>query len=129
MPPAHRRTDIGSGHSCHFPPTLATGGSPNVFVNNKPLMRVGDAYVPHGCPVCPEPVHGRKLAAGSSTVFINGKPAGRIGDAIDCGGQAQTGSANVFIGDEGGSGSGAGGAGGTECQKSMASQSMPMVRG
>jgi hypothetical protein len=91
-------------------------------------MRVGDAYVPHGCPVCPEPTHGRKLAAGSSTVFINGKPAGRIGDAIDCGGQAQTGSSNVFIGDEGGSGQGAG-SGGTECQKNMASQSMPTVRG
>lgn len=40
MQPAHRRSDIGSGHSCHFPPTLATGGSPNIFVNNKPLMRV-----------------------------------------------------------------------------------------
>lgn len=127
MAPAHRRTDIGSGHSCHFPPTLATGGSPNVFVNNKPLMRVGDAYVPHGCPVCPEPTHGRKLAAGSSSVFINGKPAGRIGDAIDCGGQAQTGSPNVFIGDDGGSGVGEAGA--TECQKSMASQSKPLMRG
>ncbi len=128
MPPAHRRSDIGSGHSCHFPPTLATGGSPNIFVNNKPLMRVGDAYVPHGCPVCPEPSHGRRLAAGSSTVFINGKPAGRVGDAIDCGGQAQTGSSNVFIGN--GSGlSKIGDAGGTDCQKDMAARSMPMVRG
>ncbi|WP_244473469.1 PAAR domain-containing protein [Rhizobium sp. Leaf262] len=84
-------------------------------------MRVGDSYVPHRCRVCPEPVHGRKLAAGSSTVFINGKPGGRIGDAIDCGGQAQTGSPNVFIGDEGE-------AGGTECQKNMASQSKSLVR-
>lgn len=102
LPSAHRRTDIGSGHSCHFPSTLATGGSPNVFVNNKPLMRVGDAYVSHGCSVCPEPEHGRMLAAGSSTVFVNGLSAGRIGDAIDCGGQAETGSPNVFIGDDGG---------------------------
>ncbi|WP_235937931.1 PAAR domain-containing protein [Endobacterium cereale] len=62
-------------------------------------MRVGDAYVAHGCPSCPQPSHSRALAAGSSTVYINGKPAGRIGDAIDCGGTAQTGSPDVYIGD------------------------------
>lgn len=121
MPKAHRRADIGSAHACHFPPTPAIGGSPNVYVNGRPLMRVGDSYIPHGCPACPQPPHPRKLAAGSATVFINGKPAGRIGDAIDCGGQAQTGSSNVYIGDDG--------AGPTTCQKSMASQSTPTVRG
>lgn len=77
---------------------LAAGGSLDVFVNERPLMRVGDAYVPHGCPSCPEPSHSRSLAAGSATVFINGKAAGRVGDAIDCGGNAQTGSSNVYIG-------------------------------
>jgi uncharacterized Zn-binding protein involved in type VI secretion len=101
LPPAHRRGDIGSGHACHFPPSAATGGSPNVFVNGKPLMRVGDSYQAHGCSSCPEPSHGRALAKGSSTVFINGQPAGRIGDAIDCGGKAAQGSPNVFIGDAG----------------------------
>lgn len=121
MPKAHRRADIGSAHSCHFPPTLATGGSPDVCVNGRPLMRVGDAYLPHACPTCPQPPHPRTLAAGSATVFINGRPAGRIGDAIDCGGQAQTGSSNVIIGDDGGRP--------TACQKTMAAQSMPTVRG
>ena len=101
MPPAHRKGDIGSGHGCHFPPSAATGGSPNVFVNGKPLMRVGDSYDPHGCPVCPEAPHGRKVVQGSRSVFVNGLPAARIGDAIDCGGEAQTGSPNVFIGDKG----------------------------
>ena len=133
MPEAHRRTDIGSGHGCHFPPSSATGGSPDVFVNGKPLMRVGDSYQPHGCGVCPAGSHGRALAQGSATVFVNGRPAGRIGDAIDCGGQAQTGSADVFIGDSGGSGSGGSsskkGAGKKQCLKSMASQSMPFVKG
>lgn len=99
MPNAHRQDDIGSGHSCHFPPTPATGGSPNIFVNNKPLMRVGDHYEPHGCSTCPEPSHGRSLGIGSGSVFVNGRPAGRVGDAIDCGGNAETGSNNVFIGD------------------------------
>lgn len=98
MPPAHRLGDIGSGHACHFPPTPATGGSPNVFVDGKPLMRVGDPYIPHGCGPCPAPPHGRALAAGSGTVFTNGKPTGRIGDAIDCGGTAATGSGDVIIG-------------------------------
>ncbi|MBP1852522.1 PAAR domain-containing protein [Rhizobium halophytocola] len=74
--------------------------------------------------------HPRALAAGSATVFINGKAAGRIGDAVDCGGSAETGSSNVYIGDDGG---GAGGAGastsGTPCQKSMAASSTPGVRG
>lgn len=128
MPQAHRRADIGSGHSCHFPPSPATGGSPNVFVNDRPLMRVGDAYVPHGCPTCPKPEHPRHLAAGSATVFINGKPAGRIGDAIDCGGQAQTGSSNVFIGDQEAEMTSLE-AGGTSCQRTMAARSMPTVRG
>lgn len=125
MPQAHRRADIGSAHACHFPPTPATGGSPDVFVNNRPLMRVGDAYVPHGCPACPQPPHPRALAAGSATVFINGKPAGRIGDAINCGGNAQTGSSDVFIGDDEAKAASSG----TSCQGAMAAQSMPTVRG
>ena len=105
MPPAHRKGDIGSGHACHFPPTPATGGSPNVFVNGRPLMRVGDAYVPHPCVAGHAPPHGRALAEGSATVFVNGQPAGRTGDAIDCGGAASSGSGNVFIGDKGAKGS------------------------
>ncbi|MGV1873761.1 PAAR domain-containing protein [Agrobacterium rosae] len=61
-------------------------------------MRIGDAYVPHECLTCSEPSHARSLASGSATVFINGKAAGRVGDAIDCGGNAETGSSNVYIG-------------------------------
>ncbi len=131
MPKAHRRADIGSAHSCHFPPTPATGGSPDVYVNNRPLMRVGDSYAAHACVAGHAGPHGRALAAGSATVFMNGKPAGRIGDAIDCGGQAQTGSSNVLIGDKapGGGSAVADGGSGTMCQKSMAAQSMPTVRG
>ncbi|MBA8903642.1 MULTISPECIES: PAAR domain-containing protein [unclassified Phyllobacterium] len=99
MPAQARLDDIGSGHDCHFPPTNAIEGSPDVIINGKNAVRVGDAYAPHGCPSCPAPSHGRALAVGSPTVFINGRPAGRIGDAIDCGGVAQTGSDNVFLDD------------------------------
>jgi len=125
MPPAHRKADIGSGHGCHFPPSPATEGSPNVFVNGRPLMRVGDPYAPHACVAGHAGPHGRKLAEGSPSVFANGREAGRIGDAIDCGGQAQTGSGDVFIGD--GAGDSAGDGAGS-CQVAMASRSMPFVR-
>ncbi|PYE85161.1 PAAR domain-containing protein [Phyllobacterium leguminum] len=97
MPASVRKGDIGSGHGCHYPPTPAMTGSPNVLINGIPAVRVGDAYAAHGCPSCPAPAHGRAQAAGSPTVFINGRPAARIGDAIDCGGAALTGSGNVFF--------------------------------
>lgn len=126
MPPAHRRSDTGSGHACHFPPSAATGGSPDVFVNGLALMRVGDAYEPHACTAGHAGPHGRKLAAGSRSVFVNGRPAGRIGDAIDCGGKAETGSGDVFIGD------GAGAAPSNpsaSCLQAMARAGVPFVRG
>lgn len=99
MPASVRKGDTESGHSCHYPATAATSGSPDVFVNDIPAVRVGDSYAAHGCSSCPAPDHARKQAKGSPTVFINGRPAARIGDAIDCGGQAQTGSGNVFFDD------------------------------
>ncbi|TRW98449.1 uropathogenic specific protein [Paracoccus sp. M683] len=141
MPAAHRKGDIGSGHACHFPPTPATDGSPDVFVNGRSVMREGDSFAAHACVSGHAPAHGRALAAGSPTVFINGKPAGRKGDSISCGGTAQTGSGDVFIDDNGpgklagGSAAAAAapapaqGAGGTACQVQQASQSSPMVRG
>ena len=121
MPKAHRRTDIGSGHGCHFPPTPAIGGSPDVYVNGRKLMRVGDKYVPHPCVVGHSGPHDRALADGSKSVYVNGKKAGRKGDPIDCGGNAQTASDNVYIGDKGGGG-------GAPCPKAMAKQSMPFVK-
>lgn len=99
MPPSTRLGDIGSGHSCHFPPTPSIKASPDVNIDGIPAVRKGDAYAPHGCPSCPAPVHPRSLSGGSGTVFINGKPAGRVGDDISCGGAADAGSETVFIGD------------------------------
>lgn len=95
--PAARLGDIGSGHGCHFPPSPAVEGSPNVFINNRPAVRQGDAYAAHACPKHGGG-HGRALASGSPTVFFNNMQAGRIGDPIDCGGSDITGSPNVFIG-------------------------------
>ena len=69
-----------------------------MFVNGRPLMRKGDAYVPHPCVMGHAPPHGRALSEGSASVFVNGQPAGRRGDAIDCGGNAESGSDDVSIG-------------------------------
>jgi len=67
-----------------YPPTAATSGSPDVFVNDIPAVRVGDSYAAHECTSCPAPDHGPKQSAGSPTVFINGRPAALIDAVIDC---------------------------------------------
>lgn len=98
MPKISRIGDIGTGHACHFPPTAATAGSSDVFVNSIPVVRQGDAFAPHACGTCPAPPHPRSLSGGSGTVFVNGKPIGRVGDAISCGGNANAGSEDTFAG-------------------------------
>ena len=62
MPAQTRLGDIGSGHGCHFPPTSAVEGSPNVIVNGKPAGRIGDAI---DC--------GGAAATGSGDVFVDGE--------------------------------------------------------
>jgi uncharacterized Zn-binding protein involved in type VI secretion len=73
-------------------------GSPNVFVNGKPVHRLQDTGAAH----CP---HGGTFQSikGSSSVFVNGQPVTRLGDTTAClaCGQAGThtnGSPNVFAG-------------------------------
>ena len=95
MPAAGRQGDTGSDHD-GFPPTPATSGSGDVYINGQPALRQGDSFAPHSKPK--HPPHGRSLSGGSGIVFINGKPAGRVGDAIDCGGSVSSGSRDVSIG-------------------------------
>lgn len=96
--PAARIGDSATGHGCHFPPTNATAGSPDVFVNAIAAVRSGDAFASHACGTCHAPTHLRALAAGSATVYVNGKQFGRVGDPIDCGGTVSAGSSDVFVG-------------------------------
>lgn len=95
MPAAARLGDSCTGHGS-WPPRSNTSGSGDVFINNKPAHRQGDAWAVHcnDTPVC----HAGTLASGSGTVFINGKQAGRVGDPVDCGSAVASGSPNVFIG-------------------------------
>lgn len=67
-------------------------GSPNVFINGYPVVRVGDlvaGYSHHGSGV---------MATGSPTFFVNGIPVCRVGDTSTNGGVGRQGSLpfNVF---------------------------------
>lgn len=82
--------DLCSGHSV-FPPRPAITGSPDVFVNGVPVVRLTDMWDTHG-------QHGGQSITGSETVFVNGLPLCTVGDLIDCGSQMINGSADVLAG-------------------------------
>lgn len=93
MPAANRKGDMSAG--ADDPPTAAQSGSPDVIINGKDAMRVGDPYVPHG-----NHPHSRSVSAGSGVVIINGQQAARIGDPLSCGDVIAEGSPNVVMGDD-----------------------------
>ena len=66
-------------------------GSSNVFVENKPVVRIGDAVAGHGR----SPHNSPTMSAGSGNVFANGIGVCREGDAASCGHTA-SGSGTVF---------------------------------
>ena len=57
---------VGDPHACG---AVAIEGSPNTFVNGKPVHCVGDADS-----------HGTVQAQGSPNVFVNGRAVARVGD-------------------------------------------------
>lgn len=89
-------------HGCPACPHPAVGpaiaGSPDVNVNNRPAIRVGDPGMHAAC--CGP--NNWTAQAGSATVFINNKASHRLGDADKhCGGMGKMiqGSENVMCGD------------------------------
>jgi uncharacterized Zn-binding protein involved in type VI secretion len=105
MPSAGRIGDKANcpadAHGCPGCPHDVTGpaimGSPDVTVNDKPAVRVGDLGIHMPC--CGP--NQWTAAMGSMTVLINGKGAHRMGDmTTHCGGVGQLieGSPNVDIG-------------------------------
>lgn len=106
MPLASRRGDLShvpeDMHACSECPHDATGpatsGSPNVKVNSRLALRVGDTGEHDAC--CGDNTWVAKT--GASRVMINGKLAMRVGDTVEhCGGEGKMieGSPNVLIGD------------------------------
>lgn len=104
MPPQGRLGDKSfaiDAHGCPLCPHPVIGpavqGSPNVLVNFRPAVRVGDRGVHAAC--CN--TNTWKAAKGSSTVLINNKGAHRQGDSDKhCGGTGMLieGSSDVIVG-------------------------------
>lgn len=105
MPPQCKLGDKSfvpvDAHGCPACPHPCVGpaivGSPNVFVNNMPGLRVGDQGMHAAC--CGPNMW--TATKGSGTVFINNMAAHRLGDDDQhCGGKGQMieGSANVITG-------------------------------
>ena len=95
MPNAARITDT---HTCpmvtgtvpHVGGLILFAGSPTVFINGVPAVRVGDNCLCVGPP--------DTVMAGSSSVKIENKPAARLGDLKVHGGTITSGSPTVIIG-------------------------------
>lgn len=107
MPPAGRLGDKAKApvdaHGCPACPHAVMGpaiiGSPTVFVNGMPALRVGDVGVHAAC--CAMNMF--MAEKGSTVIFIDGKPAHRKGDKTKhCGGPGTLieGSPNVVFGEE-----------------------------
>jgi uncharacterized Zn-binding protein involved in type VI secretion len=105
MPGAARLGDSSNvnadAHGCPGCPHPGTGpaimGSPDVMINSRPAVRVGDMGMHAAC--CGPNMW--TAQAGSGTVNINGKKAHRLNDAdTHCGGDGQMieGSSDVIIG-------------------------------
>lgn len=105
MPPQARLGDKANcpadAHGCPACPHPVTGpaiqGSPDVVVNGRPAVRVGDQGIHAAC--CGPNMW--KAAAGSGTVFVNNIAAHRLGDqTTHCGGSGTMieGSDNVMTG-------------------------------
>jgi uncharacterized Zn-binding protein involved in type VI secretion len=78
MPAVARVGDAGQVHCSGY--TMASG-SPDVFVNNRPVIRVGDPSTVHAGPGLCVP-HVARVSAGSGSVFVNGRPIARVGDPL-----------------------------------------------
>jgi uncharacterized Zn-binding protein involved in type VI secretion len=67
-------------------------GSPDTFINNLPVVRVGDHFEPHSHPIS-------FASTGSPTVFVNNKNIVRITSLLQCGPEVIEGSPDTFVWD------------------------------
>lgn len=89
---------VGSMHICplcsgtipHVGGPVVGSGSPDVLINGKPAVTVGDVCTCAGPP--------DTIVQGNPTVLINGKPIACVGDMTTHGGTITTGEATVIIG-------------------------------
>lgn len=76
------------GDHCSAPlPRVATSGSPDVFVNDLPVVRLNDSWSPG------------TSAEGVPSVLVNDLPICVVGNSISNGSTMIEGSPDVFVGD------------------------------
>ena len=96
MPAVARKGDAGAAHCSGY--TIATG-SPDVFIDGKPVARNGDSSTTHQKPQGNKCVpHVSQIIAQSGSVFVNGQPVAVVGDRLSECTQIIQGSESVFIG-------------------------------
>ena len=92
-------TRVGDADIPHCGPMTRAQGSPDTFVNNKPVSRKGDVNTPHLLPgglFCP--THTAPITTGSLKTFANGKGFGRVGDSLTACTAVAQGSNDTFSG-------------------------------
>jgi uncharacterized Zn-binding protein involved in type VI secretion len=79
-----------------FPPRPVIEGSDDIFINNKPAVRVGDTWLVHCLGTS---CHDAISRTGAPAVYFNSKKAVRVTDRLSDNDTVAEGSNNVFIGD------------------------------
>jgi len=89
---------VGSLGVPHCTPYAIATGSPNVFVNGKPVATLGSISTPHLTYAKKCFPHVAAVSFGSTSVFVNGLPIARLGDPLTFCTFIATGSPTVFAG-------------------------------
>ena len=92
MPGVVRQGDMAIHGS--YSPQYPTQFSPNVMVDNKPVVIKGCTYSTH---TDGDDTHDG-VAVGEGTVYCNDQPLQKVGDKVSCGSIMVEGSASVSIG-------------------------------
>ncbi len=87
--------DLCTGHD-NCPAVPLVTGSPNVFIEDRAVGRIGDSYAPHQCSA--HESHVGVITSGNSSVLVNGLAIATVGDSVSCGGTVAEGSTSVIIG-------------------------------
>ena len=83
-PALYQPGDNTSGHGPYAPVGYLPGAgqSPNVFIDGKPVHKVGDQTFPHFANIIPPDIHTDTIATGIPTVLVNGTPIAIAGQSL-----------------------------------------------
>lgn len=92
-----KQGDMSQGHC--WPATTPIpnlGQQKKVYINNLPVIVVGDNYNAHPGPCGNQGTHAVATIVGSNNVFVGGLPVVRDGDPLSCGDIAKSQSGDVY---------------------------------